>query len=304
MRRIVALLLVAAGLGCAQDGGWVESLERRHPALRRVPGHRLGDVRPYYWPAAGRLTLLLCRWPDDAVVPVSLPSDASESERASIEAALRAWERALPLRFERREAGPREPGIEIRLLDDMIAYEAGTVADCAVNASDPGRLALPARIVYASIHLARGDPRLAGSALHELGHALGFQGHVRRGHSVMVDSAKEVRRAGEQVLDGRAWQDAAVEALYAVPSGTVLRRDALPPGRTQAVDALLTLARQHGWRGPLLRAGDAEGRIAWRERDGRLVKLKLEALRASLAEPAKLVVTPGPAAKRWLAGER
>jgi hypothetical protein len=185
----------------------------------------------------------------------------------------------------------------------MLAYSANTVADCAV---EPEALAggvgqqVPARLVKASIHLARGDPRLAGSALHELGHALGFQGHVRRGRSVMLGSTDSIRRAGERVLAGEPLHDAALEALYAVPSGTLLRRLSLPPGRTEGIDRLLRLAASKGWIGPLVRVGDHEGLVSWYEGPGRSVSVEIRNLNQALRDPGRLTLSPSTRARRLL----
>ena len=57
----VAVPAVAAGaLACAEPAWDAARLEQRHPALARLEGHRLADLRPFYWPAGDRLTLLLC----------------------------------------------------------------------------------------------------------------------------------------------------------------------------------------------------------------------------------------------------
>ncbi|MBW1686657.1 MAG: hypothetical protein JRS35_16525, partial [Deltaproteobacteria bacterium] len=115
-----AILAALVGLACAERAWEVERLELRHPALRARSPHRLGDTRPYYLPAAGRLTLFLCRWPDGATVPVSLPANATPDQRRKLEAVLGAWEDALGLRFELRALSG--VGIEIRLFDNMLAY--------------------------------------------------------------------------------------------------------------------------------------------------------------------------------------
>ena len=215
-RRLLGLLLTGLALGCAAGASdpWnLAALERAHPELARVPGHRLKDVRPYTLATAGRLTFFLCRWPDDAKIPVAIDADATPKERSAIVAALDAWQGAgLGLRFELRERLGRPQGIEIRVLENMIAGTANTIADCGVDPAGLGRPhgPVPARIVFASIHLARGDPRLVGSALHELGHALGYQGHPRSGDTVMSPGMKAARLAGERVRKGALHGDAAL----------------------------------------------------------------------------------------------
>jgi hypothetical protein len=293
--RIGAGLAAAAALAlaCAEPAWRVADLEARHPALGAVEGHRLADVRPYFLPMAGRLTLFLCRWPDAALVPVALPAGATPDEIAKLEAALAGWEaQGLGVRFERvrRLEGA---GIEIELVEGMLPAAANTVADCAVDASDPAALdadPLPARIALASIHLAKGDPRLAGAAMHELGHALGFQGHPSRGDTVMLTGTRAARDTSERLKHGEARRDAALTALYAVPSGTVLARLALPPGRTDPVDRLQAQAQREGWIGPLLRAGSTEGRVAWLDSSGRPITLGLTGLSAALSDPAHLQI--------------
>jgi hypothetical protein len=301
---LVAGLAALVGLGCVERAWQAEDLELRHPALRARSPHRLGDTTPYYLPAAGRLTLFLCRWSDGARVPVSLPANATPEQRSKLEAALGAWQRSLGLSFELRELSG--VGIEIRLFDDMLAYEANTVADCAIDAQ---ALAggtpdvLPARLVFASIQMARDDPRLAGTALHELGHALGFQGHASRGRTVMLRTTDAVRLAGERVMSGKPFDDAAVGALYAVPSGSVLARLPLARQRTSPVDRLIAIGRRGGLIGPLVRVGDEEGRIAWLDPQGRSVSLRLAGLRQALRNPSRLEIEPSARARELLEGE-
>jgi len=296
----VAVPAVAAGvLGCAEPAWDAARLEQHHPELTKLEGHRLADVRPFYWPAGDRLTLLLCRWPDAARIPVVLPRDATPDRRRRLEAALTAWEEAgLGIRFE-RTAALAAGGIEIELVPDMLAWSANTEADCVVDPKGSGDR-LPARMAYASIQLARDDPRLVGTALHELGHALGFQGHPRRGTSIMGKDKNRLLHTGVRVLKGEGFEDATLAALYAVPSGTVLARRTLPPGHTEPIDRLLAVAAREGWRGPFLRAGDTEGLVSWRDGRGREVGVLLHGLSLALNEPSRLVLEPLPAARRAL----
>ncbi len=301
---LVAGLAALVALACAERAWEVESLELRHPALRARSPHRLGDITPYYLPAAGRLTLFLCRWLDGATVPVSLPADATPDQRRKLEAALGAWQRALGLSFEPRELSG--VGIEIRLFDDMLAYGASTETDCASGAEALPPLtpdALPARLARAPIHVASGDPRLAGTVLHELGHALGFQGHASGKRTVMVRAIDAVRLAGERVMEGKPFDDAAVGALYAVPSGSVVARLPLPKQHASAVDRLMAIGRRGGLIGPLVRVGDEEGRIAWLDPQGRAVSLRLAGLRQALRDPSRLVIEPSLRARELLESE-
>lgn len=304
MRVTLAVLsLTVTGFACSVSPPLTAEFEARHPQLERFEGHRLADLRPYYLPLEGRLILFVCRWPDGRRIPVSLPADASATDRRHLEAALAAWEHAgIGISFERRWGEKLEGwGIEIVLRGDMIAYSANTVTDCAVDLTQP--VASPARrvearIALASIHAARGDLRLVGSVMHELGHALGFQGHARRGSTVMVRDTNAIRRSGERALAGKTHSDATLQALYAVPSGSVVR--SFPLSDTHVVDRLAALGRERGWIGPLLRVGDRGGRMTWYERDGTEIIVVLEGLQQARNHPERLVIDPWKRAMRLL----
>lgn len=304
MRVTLAVLFVTVtGFACSVSLPLMAEFEARHPQLKRFEGHRLADLRPYYLPLDGRLILFVCRWPDGRRIPVSLPADASPTDRRHLETALTAWEGAgLGISFERRWGEKLDGwGIEIVLRDDMIAYSTNTVTDCAVDLTQPvapSARRLEARIARASIHAARGDLRLVGSVMHELGHALGFQGHARRGSTAMLRDTDAIRRSGERVLAGKTHSDATLQALYAVPSGSVVR--SFPLSDTHVVDGLVALGRERGWIGPLLRVGDHEGRMLWYERDGTEIIVLLEGLQQAQKHPERLVIDPWRRAKRLL----
>jgi len=283
----LAVLLGVLVAGCAHGPLDVGALEDRHPAVAAIREHHLWDTTPYLLPSGENVEFFLCRWPTDTAIPVSLPPDASEEERRSLESVLRAWEGAgLGIRFE--TGAPPGIGIELRFIDTepgatMTTHAANTVADCAVSPavfeSEMGPV-LPAQLVFASIHLWRGGfdnlgrpvahsrSEFLGSALHEIGHALGFQGHVRVGRSVMVKEKDQVEREGAGRGRGRAFSDATLRALYALPSGTVVRRIAAKEYQTAPVDRMAALAREHGFSGPFVRVGDVDGGLFWRDPSG------------------------------------
>jgi len=317
-RAAACALLLTALAGCAPSVWNVESLEAREPRLRALGAHRLGDATPYLLPVHDELVLFLCRWETQEPIPVSLPAEASPPQRHALEAALAAWENAgLGVRFARAAAPGR--GIELRFVTGSAegagaARTATTVADCALDpfAASRGER-IVARLVSASIELRSetrdalgrrvelSDAELAGSTLHELGHALGFQGHVRVGSSAMRRQVDEARRAGRRLLAGEAFRDPTLSALYAVPSGAVVGRVALPAGRTQPVDRLLALARSGALVGPLVRMGDLEGQILLRDDDGAAYAIWLRGVAPALAgHPGELQVLPGPRARRRL----
>jgi hypothetical protein len=321
---ITRRLSLCAGAGaallaaCAPPVWDPAQLAVRVPRLRAVGTHRLGDANPYLLPVQDALVLFLCRWETRDPIPVSLPPEASPEQAGALEAALRAWEQAdLGVRFAR--GAPAGEGIELRLVAEQ-AEGAGalrgatTVADCALDAqADLRGDRLAAQLVFASIHLSEdwtdplGNRRplsaadLAGAALHELGHALGFQGHVRAGQSAMRYQVDEMRRSGRRLLAGEAFHDGTLRALYSVPSGVVVGRSRLPSGRTEPVDRLLAMARSGSLAGPIARIGDLEGQILFRGGDGAAYTVWLRGVAGVLAgRPEELLLMPGPRAQRLL----
>jgi hypothetical protein len=167
-------------------------------------------------------------------------------------------------------------------------------------AEDPTADVLPARLVFASIHMWRGgfdmlgrpvphsEAEFVGSALHEFGHALGFQGHARLGRSIMVKETDAVRRAGQSLLAGRTFGDHTLRALYSVPSGSVVERVSVAADRTERVDRMMRIARERGFAGPYVRVGDLEGRIAWHDEAGTDYALRIYDVRRVLRAPETL----------------
>jgi hypothetical protein len=309
--RVVLGLALVLALGCGRAFD-LERLEARYPELTAHP-HRLGDITPYLLPARGELVYFLCRWPDGAEIPVSLPADADDGERADIERVLRAWEAAgLGIRFGPPQAGR---GIQMVFAEDEFPEgwgprAASAVADCGLDPevlADPGGDVLAAQLVSASIHLARTGIKLGrpvpyareeriGALLHEMGHALGFQGHLQRGDGVMQASVEGVRKAGRSVMAGEPVEAAELQALYAVPTGSVLARFAVGPARTAAVDRLASLAPARGLAGPYAQVGDRVARILWRDALGAEYAATIWNLAEVLRSPGAVAVFPEPRA--------
>jgi hypothetical protein len=143
-----------------------------------------------------------------------------------------------------------------------------------------------------------------GLALHELGHALGFAGHVRRGDSVMASEVERIPRAGRALLAGEPFADPALRALYRIPSGALLSSTAVEPWRTDLVDRMGRLAEGGGLAGPFVRVGESAGRIFWRDEHGAEYGLVVVRLRELLREPRRLEVLPEPRTRRALPRER
>ena len=277
----------------------MRGLEARHPALRALGSHKLADARPYALPLGGELTLFLCRWPTQAPIPVSIAGDADARQREALAAALRAWQAAgLGVRFAEGEAG----GIRVRWRDDIVTSQANTVADCAVQGPPAaGEEEVPgARLVGASIHLARADLHPRETLLHELGHALGFQGHVPRGNTLMLSRhAAVVERAG-RVGDASPLVDAALLALYAIPSGAIVARVPVSLGQTLPADRLRALAVERGLAGPFARMGDREGLLWWAGWGLGRLALRIEGAHRALNDPEALRLLPASPAARWI----
>ena len=288
----------------ARPDPWnLPALEQEHPALAGVPGHRLKDVRPYVLPAAGELTFFLCRWPDDAAIPVAIDTDAAPEQRRAIAAALDAWQGAGARRALRAARTPDRAARHRHPLDREPAGRASdTIANCRVDSLEDGPASgpLPAELEFASIHLAAEDPLLTGRALHELGHALGFQGHPTRGDTVMLRGMTASRLAGDRARSGDLKGDAALSALYALPSGTVLSRRALPLERTRPVDRLVPRAGGQGWAGPFVRVGDERGVLFWRDSRGDSIAFTLTGLSPARSDPLRIQLTPNARAQREL----
>jgi hypothetical protein len=310
------LLCVVAG-GCVPpQGGWdADELARHQLSLRDHPGQRLSDAPPYFVPEKGGVRLFLCRWSVGETVAVSLPADASPGEERALRAALAAWEGAgLGLRFREVESRPAEIEIDFWQADrdDFTLVGAGnTVADCLLSSGLAGRsvgASVEARLSYASIYLRRegvntigeevpySEAELAGAALHELGHALGFPGHVAHGDSIMVRHMEVIQRHGETVMSGGEFYDATLAALYALPSGSVVGRRAVDPSALAVAWRIGERAHEEGWRGPYVRVGERSAQLHWRGPGGELAVLReLEWLEA-LRRPQSFMLFPNRAA--------
>ncbi len=118
-----------------------------------------------------------------------------------------------------------------------------------------------------------------------------------------MSHAPEAREiAGKRVMAGGAFYEPTLAALYALPSGAVVKRQPLINEHTRTVDRMLALAPAHGLTGPFARVGDREGRLGWIDPQGLQFALELYGVRAALRRPALLDVIPAPRAAALLAG--
>lgn len=288
------------------------ALESGYPVLAGVRGERLRDMTPYVLPRHDELWLFLCRWPDGDPVRTAFPADATPRERELLRLALDAWQAAVKTLELRVVPDPKEADIVFEIGAMELEFTAKAGAECFARARD-GRL--DAQLVHARVLLRRSmpdtlgrdtdlaDAEWLGAALHEIGHALGFQGHERLGSGIMVQVVERVLAQGRAVLDGKPLHAPSLVALYRLPSGAVVARPALPEGRTAAIDRLAELAAEKGYSGPLVRVGDTAARIAWLGGQGSTVEMYLPDVRAALAAPARLRIQPDIIASAWLGPE-
>lgn len=274
----------------------------------------LAGITPFVWPRAGQLTLMTCRF--EPRLPIGfLLEDATREEQTAAELALRAWEDAgLGLRFL---AAPAEHAqLTIAFRDGPLARASGkpaagrTIADCKLAGER-------AELAAARVELARGVPaprggvrspsreELLGTLVHELGHALGWSGHARRGDPALDAAPEVLRRTGAALLAGGSLDSPALRALYAMPSGEALARVAVTPAQTQLVDRLARLAAAHALDGPFLRTGDVAARVFWRDsHSGAEYGLQILDPARLLRAPESLRVAPEARARRALPRSR
>lgn len=308
LKRAAIALAASLAIACSSGGRGVVS--EQHPKLQSIDGQRLDDANPYVLPMAGRITFFHCHWPSGQPIDVSLPPDATDDERRALRAALQAWQEAgLGLTVVEVERGA---SIQLEFVSGTVDTAAGqdtanTLVDCRIAplSQQGGAPVAGAELAFARIRIARitnqdtqGHQRpltaaeLAGTALHELGHALGFQGHARHGDTVMVRETERIMHAGKDLLAGDAFGDASLRALYALPNGAVVASAPVDRCHTDLVDRMAKLAETNQLDGPFVRVGESAGRIFWRDAKRLEYGLVLARTRQSLADPSKLVVLP------------
>ena len=203
---------------------------------------------------------------------------------SALDAALRAWEAALPgLRLPR--AGGGAAAISVRFVDAPVPRADGTlgtgrtIADCRLGVAGRARgarggerrdrAAHPARLARARARAHAGGDAPARSCTSSATRSAS-RGTRRPRTTRSARAPEAARRAGARALAGEPLASPALAALYARPSGEVLASAAASSAwRTLELDRLARLARANQLDGPYLRAGDAVGRIFWRDERGR-----------------------------------
>lgn len=321
-RCLMAAILVLHGwvVGCAPArGGWeVSGLSAEQRLLVSRGGGRISDLLPQFAPQADGLSLFLCRWPTQKPIDVSLPKRASPRELRLLRVGLAAWESAgLGISFREVEPGAGRLDIEFPESSRDLPEGAGdAVVDCRMQLGGARATAdTEARLVWASIHLARslpdwkGDPvtlqddELLGAILHELGHALGFSGHVASGNSIMVTETDKVRRIGERVAAGQALPAPELVALYSLPSGIRVGHRPLDDEQDERLRKFLCVAQREGLRGPFGRVGDRWAQLFYRDGVGRPFALTVKHWPEVLKSGRSPVFVLGPGVEKWMEGQ-
>jgi hypothetical protein len=330
-RTCAMAAVVAITTGCVPlSGGWdVDSLSDRHPEAMNLSGQRLGDTPPYFVLHDDSAVLFLCRFSKQTPISVSLPSGVTKSERTAIRVALSGWENAgLGIQFDEVMLG--EPAmIEIYFAEAPIRSlttenqtqtpaqtiavigTGYTVSDCGFEAKGSelemdfdSAPSFPVHLTGAIVHLRRSNTNmlgqeimlsvdeLVGVALHELGHALGFPGHVATTRSVMSRSTDSVRRFGRNLLSGGGFSAPSLVALYDLPSGIVVGR--VPVGEEDAAlfGAAVAFAEVSDWQGPFVRVGESSANLNWRSNGSIIGSLDVRDYQQRLLAGSPLVFSP------------
>ena len=289
-----ALLVLVACV--SPTGGWdSRSLVAAHPEIGAIRGQRIGDLTPYPAIVDGQVAMVTCRFVTDGrPIPFTVsgegwPATWGERALAAVDEAVAAVE------LERRPVPLDAPGIHIRSLTAAggsgPAGLADTRAECDVGAAPDDGTNVRGRLVHAEIRIRRRvvgtwaveravtAEGWVGAMLHELGHALGFQGHAAIGDSLVQLEQSRLRALGRRVLAGGPVPAPNVRALYAVAPGTRLGVAALSPSAERVVEAAVReIAARTRASGPPVAArsvvGDRHARLAWRWQDGSSLVLR------------------------------
>ncbi len=322
-------LVFAASIGCVPlRGGWdVDRVLEEEGISDRGPERRIGDMLPFPVLEGDRVGLIACRFPRGRVVRVRGGGPGWEPDwgRAAVDAVARRIG-STAIRLELEDSVESVPIPEIEILATRGGDGSGprglgdTLGECDVSplAGSPGRVR--GRLVHAEIRMRRwgwdraGRPVVStaeewvGALMHELGHALGFSGHVARGDSILVRDQGILRKIGRGALAGRAGRDVPLAALYRLPTG---RR--LGARRIREADRAW-LTRFERWRTrsreaassiDAIRAsvGDREAAIVWTLADGRQFRVRFPAWQAELRARGSISALPDDALARLLEQE-
>ncbi len=318
MPRAVALGVAAWLLTCAAPrGGWdVARLLIEEPQIAQLASQRLGDLTPYPAPQGGAVKLITCRWPTTRPIRVRLRLSGERYDwaRRAVESLSRG---SIGLELEILSE-PRELPDSARLIEVVEVAsedEAGpggvgdTLVSCDVSSGSQTALGTLRRAEIEMRSVARDGldrpvplsaEEWTGAFMHELGHALGFQGHVRSGQSVLVLDRDRLRAAGRLALSGAAWRDDTLAALYLLESGRLLGWREISSQTQHWLDALETRLGGRGI-GPWASVGDRSAQLEWKTEEGIALRLRFPDWLRQLNEQRSLIAVPSPETRAWLA---
>lgn len=239
-----------------------------------------------------------------ASTPVSKPGQA-QSARLDRRPQIRVVAVASPrVAGAGEDAPPQEPRPGPRGLGD-------TLATCETRPPSVRGASTQATLVDVEIRMRRGlwnvvdvwtavaPEEWAGAFAHELGHALGFQGHIRKARSLLGRDQDVLRRAGRAALAGEALAVPALEGLYALESGHRLDKRAVSPGterwRARVEAALVDRDVRH-----LSRVGDSAAELVWVLTDGKRLAMRFPAWRKQLETGEAIIGLPTNDTRAWL----
>lgn len=311
-------IAAVASAACVPGAGGfdVGALHAVEPQLEAISGQRIQDLSPFPALVGDRLLLVVCRFPTDSSVPVSGSGlgwrpDWAQPAVAAVDAALPeislAWHPDLGTAGipEASAAGASPPSIRIVSVANARAASpvglADTLVECDVGPRVNGRgravsgeaasLGVRGQVVSAEVRMrtSRRDPRgygrpvsqaaWTGALMHELGHALGFAGHVATGASLLVRDEQRLRAFGQRAVEGASVIAPSLRALYSIEPGRVLGHvEATEAGRAAISSARARVAEIEGRSGPaagpFASVGDRSARLVWRWPAGETVELR------------------------------
>lgn len=309
-------------------GGWdVEQLGSETSRSLRRRGSRLGDMTPFPAWVNGRLEAVACRWPSQSTIPIRIATDPAHE--AWLEVALRAVDRQLDeVELVRAEAagwfaGERPPGSGIGIVAaDEIGTEgplgsADTRVRCRVHGGPRGDGPGLGEVVEAEIRIrtrmvdALGRAHVltaeewVGALLHELAHALGFQGHAATGDSVLVLARDALRRAGRRALAEESIDLGPLTDLYALRPGRRLGIPVLTPASRAWLDRISRRLSQRAGEGgsvsgPWASVGDRAAQLEWWVEDGHRLRIVFPGWSRRLRDGQAIVAWPDRVTREWL----
>jgi len=321
---------IASTLACAAPmGGWdVAKLVAEEPRLADLSQHRLGDLIPYPVPAAEGVELVSCRWRTNAPIRVRLHLEGERlawAQRAieslsagtpGIELATESASQVAPGAdrgftaanvIEVFDVDPDEADHPVGVGDTLVACDVSRGADSAFGTPTLAEIRMRSFVVNQLDEVVPVSAEdWTGALMHELGHALGFQGHLRNGPSILVRDQSALRRAGRDALAGDAWRDETLEALYRLEPGRVLGRRSLSKESQRWVRAAEQRAagKDRPHTGPRAKVGDRHGQIEWMTGEGDVLRLHLPFWSRQLRAGDAIVAFPGTRTRSVLTTKR